>query len=193
MQVSGRFNIGQNYDQFIIKSIRDYFGGTTEVRAIVAKKESLRPRRRPVELFPQADIPRRGKSRPKKGTSPPLPHPHLIVAEGLRGLKRGRNNRSEGTQTEKLNIFMFKWEVNPPPSPPPPPTPSGGWGGRGRVLFFRYHLSYMKIGGDIQPAPPAPSGLGGRGDKHSPGRLRGEGDEKLRRIGGKLIFLDIKK
>ena len=70
MQVSGRFNIGQNYDQFIIKSIRDYFGGTTEVRAIVAKKESLRPRRRPVE-FPQADIPRRGKSRPKKGTSPP--------------------------------------------------------------------------------------------------------------------------
>jgi hypothetical protein len=85
MQVSGRFNIGQNYDQFIIKSIRDYFGGTTEVRAIVAKKESLRPRRRPVELFPQADIPRRGKSRPKKGTSPPLPHPHLIVAEGLRG------------------------------------------------------------------------------------------------------------
>jgi len=71
MQVSGRFNIGQNYDQFIIKSIRDYFGGTTEVRAIVAKKESLRPRRRPVE-FPQADIPRRGKSRPKKGTSPPL-------------------------------------------------------------------------------------------------------------------------
>jgi hypothetical protein len=52
----------------------------------------------------------------------------------------------------------------------------------------------MKIGGDIQPAPPAPSGLGGRGDKHSPGSdLRGEGDVKLRRIGGKLIFLDIKK
>jgi hypothetical protein len=171
MQVSGRFNIGQNYDQFIIKSIRDYFGGTTEVRAIVAKKESLRPRRRPVELFPQADIPRRGKSRPKKGTSPPLPHPHLIVAEGLRGLKRGRNNRSEGTQTEKLNIFMFKWEVNPPPHPLPPPTPSGGWGGRGRVpslwgvvkrghFFCKQNLRKKRMPPHTPSPPQPPRGAG---------------------------------
>lgn len=39
MQVSGRFNIGQNFDHYIIKSIRDYFGGTAEVRAVVFKKE----------------------------------------------------------------------------------------------------------------------------------------------------------
>jgi hypothetical protein len=69
MQVSGRFNIGQNYDQFIIKSIRDYFGGTTEVRAIVAKKESLRPRRRPVE-FPQGHAPKGGTPARRKALPP---------------------------------------------------------------------------------------------------------------------------
>jgi hypothetical protein len=39
MQVSGRFNIGQNFERFIIKAIRDYFGGTTKIQAIISKKD----------------------------------------------------------------------------------------------------------------------------------------------------------
>ncbi len=39
MQIRGKFNIGQNFDSFIIKAIRDYFGGDTKVQIIIPKKE----------------------------------------------------------------------------------------------------------------------------------------------------------
>lgn len=37
--IFSRFNIGQNYEQFIIRAIRDYFGGSNKVQEIVSKKE----------------------------------------------------------------------------------------------------------------------------------------------------------
>lgn len=39
MQISGRFNIGQNYDLYIISAIRDYFGGSVQINTIVSKKD----------------------------------------------------------------------------------------------------------------------------------------------------------
>lgn len=39
MQVHNRFNIGQNFEHFIIKAIRDYFGGTNQIQVIISKKE----------------------------------------------------------------------------------------------------------------------------------------------------------
>ena len=38
MQISTRFNIGQNFEHYIISAIRDYFGGTTIIQVIVSKK-----------------------------------------------------------------------------------------------------------------------------------------------------------
>jgi len=38
MQISGRFNIGQNYDYYIISAIRDYFGGDVKIQTIVSAK-----------------------------------------------------------------------------------------------------------------------------------------------------------
>lgn len=34
MQISGRFNIGQNFDFYIISAIRDYFGGNVKILTI---------------------------------------------------------------------------------------------------------------------------------------------------------------
>ena len=42
MHFSGRFNIGQNFDLFIIKAIRDYFGGINKIQIIIPKKEQKR-------------------------------------------------------------------------------------------------------------------------------------------------------
>lgn len=39
MEISGRFNIGQNFDFYIISAIRDYFGGNVKIQTIVSKKE----------------------------------------------------------------------------------------------------------------------------------------------------------
>lgn len=39
MQISGRFNIGQNYDFYIISAIKDYFGGDVKIQTIVSKKD----------------------------------------------------------------------------------------------------------------------------------------------------------
>lgn len=44
MQISGRFNIGQNFEHYIIKAIKDYFGGTSAVRIIISKKEFSKKR-----------------------------------------------------------------------------------------------------------------------------------------------------
>jgi hypothetical protein len=39
MQVQSRFNIGLNFEHFLIRAIRDYFGGTTNIQEIISKKE----------------------------------------------------------------------------------------------------------------------------------------------------------
>lgn len=39
MQISGRFNIGQNLDFYIISAIRDYFGGNVKIQTIISKKD----------------------------------------------------------------------------------------------------------------------------------------------------------
>lgn len=39
MQISGRFNIGQNFEHFLVIAIRDYFGGDVKVQVIIPKKE----------------------------------------------------------------------------------------------------------------------------------------------------------
>ena len=51
MQISGRFNVatrprgarapqgGQNFEHFIIKAIRDYFGGDNKIQIVISKKE----------------------------------------------------------------------------------------------------------------------------------------------------------
>ena len=39
IQNSGRFNVGQIFEQFIIKAIRDYFGGDNKIQVIISKKE----------------------------------------------------------------------------------------------------------------------------------------------------------
>jgi len=44
MQISGRFNIGQNFEHFIIKAIRDYFGGDGKIQVIISKKEFSKKR-----------------------------------------------------------------------------------------------------------------------------------------------------
>lgn len=44
MQISGRFNIGQNFEHYIIKAISDYFGGSSAVRIIISKKEFSKKR-----------------------------------------------------------------------------------------------------------------------------------------------------
>lgn len=44
MQITGRFNIGQNFEHFIITAIRDYFGGNVKVQVIVSKKEFSKKR-----------------------------------------------------------------------------------------------------------------------------------------------------
>ena len=44
MQISGRFNIGQNFEHYIIKAIRDYFGGTNDIQVIISKKEFSKKR-----------------------------------------------------------------------------------------------------------------------------------------------------
>jgi len=44
MQITGRFNIGQNFDHFIITAIRDYFGGNTKVQVIISKKKFSKKR-----------------------------------------------------------------------------------------------------------------------------------------------------
>ena len=45
MEITGRFNVGQNFEHFIIKAIRDYFGGDNKIKGISApllKKSSLK-------------------------------------------------------------------------------------------------------------------------------------------------------
>lgn len=37
MEISGRFNIGQNFDFYLISAIRDYFGGKVKIQIIVSK------------------------------------------------------------------------------------------------------------------------------------------------------------
>lgn len=44
MQITGRFNIGQNFEHFIIKAIRDYFGGDVKIQVIISKKEFSKKR-----------------------------------------------------------------------------------------------------------------------------------------------------
>ena len=44
MQITGRFNIGQNFEHFIITAIIDYFGGNVKVQVIVSKKEFSKKR-----------------------------------------------------------------------------------------------------------------------------------------------------
>jgi hypothetical protein len=44
MQISGRFNVGQNFEHFLIKAIRDYFGGKVKIQVIKAKKEFSKKR-----------------------------------------------------------------------------------------------------------------------------------------------------
>jgi hypothetical protein len=44
MKVYNRFNIGQNFEHFIIKAIRDYFGGTNQIQVIISKKEFSKKR-----------------------------------------------------------------------------------------------------------------------------------------------------
>lgn len=44
MQISGRFNIGQNHEHFIIKAIREYFGGKAKIQIIISKKEFSKKR-----------------------------------------------------------------------------------------------------------------------------------------------------
>lgn len=39
LPVYGRFNIGQNFEYFIIKTIRDYFGGNNKIQIIISKKK----------------------------------------------------------------------------------------------------------------------------------------------------------
>jgi hypothetical protein len=39
MEISGRFNVGQNFEHFIIKAIRDYFGGDNKIQVVISKKE----------------------------------------------------------------------------------------------------------------------------------------------------------
>jgi hypothetical protein len=39
MKITGRFNIGQNFEDFILKAIRDYFGGDVKIQVIISKKE----------------------------------------------------------------------------------------------------------------------------------------------------------
>lgn len=36
MEISGRFNIGQNFEHFVIKAIRDYFGGEVKIQVTIA-------------------------------------------------------------------------------------------------------------------------------------------------------------
>lgn len=44
MQISGRFNIGQNFEHFIIKAIRDYFGGTQSIQVVISNQEFSKKR-----------------------------------------------------------------------------------------------------------------------------------------------------
>lgn len=44
LAITGRFNIGQNFDHFIIKAIRDYFGGDNKIQIIIPKKEFSKKR-----------------------------------------------------------------------------------------------------------------------------------------------------
>lgn len=39
MQISGRFNIGQNFYFYIISAIRDYLGGNVKIQTIISKKD----------------------------------------------------------------------------------------------------------------------------------------------------------
>ena len=44
MEITGRFNVGQNFDHFIIKAIRDYFGGDSKIKVIRSNKEFSKKR-----------------------------------------------------------------------------------------------------------------------------------------------------
>ena len=44
MEITGRFNVGQNFEHFIIKAIRDYFGGENKIQVIKSKKEFSKKR-----------------------------------------------------------------------------------------------------------------------------------------------------
>lgn len=44
MQISTRFNVGQNFEHFLIRAIRDYFGATTSIQVIISKKEFSKKR-----------------------------------------------------------------------------------------------------------------------------------------------------
>ena len=44
MQITGRFNIGQNFEHFIIKAIRDYFRGDSKIQVVISKKEFSKKR-----------------------------------------------------------------------------------------------------------------------------------------------------
>lgn len=39
MRISGKFNIGQNFEHFIIQGIKDYFKGDVKIQIIISKKE----------------------------------------------------------------------------------------------------------------------------------------------------------
>ena len=42
--ISGRFKIGQNFEQYIIKSIRDFFNSKAQIQVIIAKKKFTKKR-----------------------------------------------------------------------------------------------------------------------------------------------------
>ena len=44
MEITCRFNVGQNFDHFIIKAIRDYFGGDSKIKVIRSNKEFSKKR-----------------------------------------------------------------------------------------------------------------------------------------------------
>lgn len=43
-KLSGKFNIGQNFEQFLIIAIRDFFGGDVKIQVIISKKEFSKKR-----------------------------------------------------------------------------------------------------------------------------------------------------
>ena len=45
MIISGKFNIGQNFEHFIIQGIKDYFKGDVKIQIIISKKEFSKKRK----------------------------------------------------------------------------------------------------------------------------------------------------
>lgn len=45
MRISGKFNIGQNFEHFIIQAIKDYFKGDVKIQIIISQKEFSKKRK----------------------------------------------------------------------------------------------------------------------------------------------------